>query len=112
MSLTQSEVDLDSKNDITEQLEFTDNIVIAESLPEFVDVNYVEDGTIGIEVKNEFYNMDTASTITIQEVEPEKESTKLDVAKLKYPCSKCDESFALKIDLKVSVQPRAKHESF
>lgn len=52
MALSQGLQDMDSKTDTIEQMEFTDNIVVSDSLPEFVNVNIMEEGTIGIEVVN------------------------------------------------------------
>lgn len=59
-----------------------------------------------LQVKDEFYNLDSTNTISIHEVEIEKEEQDLkepETSKLKYPCTKCEESFALKVDLKVLI---------
>ncbi|KAF5269216.1 hypothetical protein FQR65_LT02517 [Abscondita terminalis] len=108
--LTKSLIEHQTKVELQEQLNFVDatDAVIADEIPgELVNVSYSDDGTYKIEVEDNAY----ITAATPEECEAEKKILSGDdekPSKLKYPCSKCDVSFALKVDLKVHMMTHPK----
>ncbi|KAJ8956848.1 hypothetical protein NQ318_014262 [Aromia moschata] len=97
-----------TKSELQEQLQFTDhinNVVIEEDISEFVTYN--EDDHL--DVKEGIYTIETS-----EQENDNDEGHKLDEShdgeqeKLKYPCSKCEMSFSLKVDLKVHMMTHPK----
>ncbi|KAI4464985.1 hypothetical protein MML48_3g00005501 [Holotrichia oblita] len=113
-----------TKVELQEQLQFSSNIdrVIVDQLPtEFVSVEY-GDQNISI-VKDEFVLINEVTGDIVAQIEnqekndqlieecsnePPNEQTEEELKPLKYPCSKCKESFALKVDLKIHMMTHPK----
>lgn len=92
------------KNDLEEHLQFPvmANAVIEQELDgDLIHVSYTDEhGNIKSE---EIYGVEQSSVDEEINAEATDDSTEMpsDPNKLKYACTKCDESFSLKVDLKV-----------
>ncbi|RZB40821.1 gastrula zinc finger protein XlCGF57.1, partial [Asbolus verrucosus] len=98
-----------TKEELQGQLHFPENIanvVIEEGITaEFVA--YSENDETVVEVKHDLYTIETSTEV--EQVEQVKtEQFRDQQQKLKYQCTKCDESFSLKVDLKVHMMSHPK----
>lgn len=110
-----------AKTELQEQLQFADTMptVVIETGAELQTDDFINVTYSGETVKNEIFEIETELHNTqnetefhVEEEEEEetREELKTDIGnnKLKYPCPKCDESFSLKVDLKVHMMSHPK----